>query len=781
MMPGFKEKPFVLNKGSGDEPPTPGNILSVIPETIPQELKKRDQWVVWKAEPKPNGKINKPPYQPKAPNIKASKSNPAHWSSFDDAMKAYQENDSVAGIGYVVLPTDNLVMSDLDHCIEDDGLPNADAQDAINTLSSYAELSPSGTGVRIICQGKLPGRQFNNRKLGREMYDGQSASYLTITGHQLDSMDTIEPAQEAITHLYNKWATKTTTNQQTEDLELGDLPTEVDLSRLDQYTIDLIHKGDTDGAYPSRSEALLGACKDMIRAGYSAEETLVTVTDPRNAISLPAWDRRKNHASAREWVSRYTLSRAVSEVEAEVQFSIDVTHFGASPKEAPAERPQETADKIPALLLNPPGLVGEIADIILAASYRPQPIFAVATSLVALSIVSMNHYEPAYMGGSLNLYTVQVGLSGAGKDDGRKAISSLMDELGMLEHLVEDFASGPALLRKLSEVASLLYSPDEFGMMMQAAIIGKGSGAHLKTVVDELIKLYTKASSVYTGRYYSDIRQNIDPIRNPFVSVLGSTTPGELAKGLITDQIDNGLLNRFLYIESESMPDLENPRPADFSKLKDRLLTIKDRNTGELIIDYGGAMVPRTVIRFDDLAVSTLRAFNSEIDELRASGGRYEALWVRAHENAVRVASVIGLGDALDPKQAIVKQAHAQWAVAFVKWCVNGLIKHIEENMAESEFDAHRQKILKIFRDAPKYARTKYGKERGWLDVVEAGAVPRALIQRHSRLKPREIDEVIKSMVDSEEIEQGEIVSQDQEEGKKRGRSPIIYRLIKGE
>ncbi len=53
----------------------------------------------------------------------------------------------------------------------------------IRLINSYTEISPSGTGVRVFCYGKLP---FGRRKNGNvEMYDESSPKYLTITGHHL--------------------------------------------------------------------------------------------------------------------------------------------------------------------------------------------------------------------------------------------------------------------------------------------------------------------------------------------------------------------------------------------------------------------------------------------------------------------------------------------------------------------------------------------------------------------------------------------------------------------
>lgn len=87
-------------------------------ENIPGELKALPHWVVWRFEER-KGKTTKVPYQSKYPlfSRKASSTDPATWSTFEETIRTYKEfeNDSIAGIGFVV--TDSPFTGiDLDHC-----------------------------------------------------------------------------------------------------------------------------------------------------------------------------------------------------------------------------------------------------------------------------------------------------------------------------------------------------------------------------------------------------------------------------------------------------------------------------------------------------------------------------------------------------------------------------------------------------------------------------------------------------------------------------------------
>lgn len=147
--------------------------LPVILANIPEPLKAVPQWVCWRYEW--NGKKwTKPPYRPNG--HKASKINPAHYSDFSYVAAAY-EGGGFSGIGFVLTANDPFVAIDIDRCLNDDVLTE-EARAIINTMKSYTEKSPSGTGIRIFVKGIIP----RNIKKGIEIYDHDS--YVTVTGQR---------------------------------------------------------------------------------------------------------------------------------------------------------------------------------------------------------------------------------------------------------------------------------------------------------------------------------------------------------------------------------------------------------------------------------------------------------------------------------------------------------------------------------------------------------------------------------------------------------------------
>jgi primase-polymerase (primpol)-like protein len=168
---------------------------------IPIELRRLPNWVCWRLE-EIGGDSKKIPYCASS-GRRASSTDPATWSNFGSAWRAY-EADVFNGLGFVFAEGGGLVGIDLDHCIDNDAIA-ADAQAVIDDLNSYAEVSVSGTGVHIIARGTLPGGK-GRRRGSIEMY--AQGRYFTITGRAWGEPKPISEAQPAIDRLCDSFKGK---------------------------------------------------------------------------------------------------------------------------------------------------------------------------------------------------------------------------------------------------------------------------------------------------------------------------------------------------------------------------------------------------------------------------------------------------------------------------------------------------------------------------------------------------------------------------------------------
>jgi hypothetical protein len=108
-------------------------------------------WVLWRWEEKKDGSgKTKVPYRAKQPDVKASSTNPATWSSFDVAVAAEHLAD---GIGFMLLGS-GFAAFDIDDCRNaETGTIHPWGMKLVVRAASYTEITVSGTGLRIIGYG----------------------------------------------------------------------------------------------------------------------------------------------------------------------------------------------------------------------------------------------------------------------------------------------------------------------------------------------------------------------------------------------------------------------------------------------------------------------------------------------------------------------------------------------------------------------------------------------------------------------------------------------------
>ena len=150
-------------------------ILPVKAESIPEELKARPQWVVWKAV---GEKPDKVPYSART-GRKSSSTDLTTWSTFEEALRAYEIGE-YAGLGFVFSSGDPYTGIDLDDCVDENGKIVPWALEIVRYLDSYTELSATGTGLHIIVRGRVP----NRRKDKIEVYSTER--FFTMTGHVVE-------------------------------------------------------------------------------------------------------------------------------------------------------------------------------------------------------------------------------------------------------------------------------------------------------------------------------------------------------------------------------------------------------------------------------------------------------------------------------------------------------------------------------------------------------------------------------------------------------------------
>ena len=157
------------------------------------ELQEYPQFVVWKGV-QAGDKIKKLPFTPNTHTI-ASATDPHTWGIVHQALTALRSR-AFTGIGFVFSESDPFTGIDIDKCVQERILTPY-AQEVVNSLNSYAEFSPSRTGVHILVKGCIQSRRTDTI----EMY-AHSRFFTLTTNHVHGTPYTIEERQSQLDLLY---------------------------------------------------------------------------------------------------------------------------------------------------------------------------------------------------------------------------------------------------------------------------------------------------------------------------------------------------------------------------------------------------------------------------------------------------------------------------------------------------------------------------------------------------------------------------------------------------
>lgn len=347
---------------------------------IPAFLRDIPNWVLWGYrwnEAKQNW--TKPLFQPSGAH--ASSTDPSTWNNFSSILTEFHSNlGNFDGVGIVLTPGLGIVGIDLDNMASRTSSGhytlNNWARRVLELCPGYAEISPSGTGVRIFVKGQLErALKLNNT----EIYN--SGRYLTITGCVLESPDELPDCTEQIKYIADKLrGAKTPATQEVKTLETDALLQRAFQSR-NGSKIQSLYYGDMSGyinsdGQPDRSQADLALC-GLLAFWAKGDAFTLDKMFRGSRLYRPKWDER--HSGDGQTYGQMTIQKALSgltEVYSGGDYKIkparDLSYLDEPP--APAEVANRIID------------ISDLADA--ANKLRHEPL----SQGIKLSIGEMGHY-----------------------------------------------------------------------------------------------------------------------------------------------------------------------------------------------------------------------------------------------------------------------------------------------------------------------------------------------------------------------------------------------------
>ena len=216
-----------------------------------------------------------------------SSTDAATWASFGAAVDEYLLGD-YDGIGIVLGGT--LHGIDLDDCRDPvTGSLSELAQETLDRVEGYAEVSPSGTGLKIFTQTNLDGSR-TKKEAGVELYkDGR---YFTVTGHAINGHASLPLLPQDLGWMVEKvWGESLSAGADAGEDAFANLKSALDGWELDRVVDEVLVHLDPDVGYG-----------DWLKVGAALHHQ--SGGDPE---WLDAWDNWS--AASGKWVEGYCAEK----------------------------------------------------------------------------------------------------------------------------------------------------------------------------------------------------------------------------------------------------------------------------------------------------------------------------------------------------------------------------------------------------------------------------------------------------------------------------------------
>lgn len=289
-------------------------------EAIPRELKDCKNWVGWRAvqdenDPSHFGKV---PVCVSSDN-NASSTDSRDWEDFETAVNSRYRNQ----LGFVFTDSGyfGVDIDKQEEAVEDfiNGRTDNIIGEFVTALHSYAELSPSGKGIHIICKGTLPG---GSRRRGCvEMYE--TGRFFTMTGKMIADYP-LTDCTESIKPLFEKYLAPQTGEKPKEvpkpvhnlspvsvpDISVSERLEKAKQSKTGAKFSDLMN-GKYENWYKTHSEADMAFC-NMLAFWLDKSTSDIDSVFRSSGLMRTKWDRKQSDST----YGALTIQKAVSECTA---------------------------------------------------------------------------------------------------------------------------------------------------------------------------------------------------------------------------------------------------------------------------------------------------------------------------------------------------------------------------------------------------------------------------------------------------------------------------------
>jgi hypothetical protein len=512
-------------------------------------------------------------------------------------MRYHTCTSTSAGVGFVLNGPGNLVFVDLDRCVRDGKLAPW-ALDLLERFATYAEYSPSGTGVHLIARGAWKGTRHKRGdypEIGSavEVYDRDR--YFTVTGHAVwDELHEVANCEVALASLagtaFTPAQSPTTGCHATEPPPLDDQAL-LELARRSKNgaEFDRLYRGAWEGCYSSHSEADLALCSQL--AFYAG---------PNGAAQVDRMFRHSGLMRATKWERESYGPRTVAKaLEGRAEF---YSRPCKARSEAAAIREDAVVSVANQVPIGPPddaypgwpahasddAFYGPAGDLVRTLEPHTE---GNSTAILAQFLVAFGnavghgpHFRAESDRHAINLYAVMVGSTSKGRKGSSwghvKRVVGAADDGWAATCIRQGLSSGEGLIWAVRDPVRLNKQGAEGeadpGVTDKRLLaLEQEFSSTLRVLERDGNTLSPVLREAWDGGALGSLTKN-SPARasDAHISIIAHITQPELRRYLTETEMGNGFANRFLWFcvgRSKCLPEGGNVSDGDLFPLNERI------------------------------------------------------------------------------------------------------------------------------------------------------------------------------------------------------------------
>ncbi|MDD4888660.1 MAG: hypothetical protein PHU85_01925 [Phycisphaerae bacterium] len=658
---------------------------------VPNTLSARPHWILWRYSGPDRRKV---PFQTNGTPAKSNDS--TTWTTLAQATASL--NGTYSGLGYVFAPGDGIFGVDLDGCIDAAGKLQGWACEILSQFCTYAEVSPSGTGVKLFGLGSLHGTGKKRvldvpavcgRKPAVEAYD--RGRFFCFTGVRVpEAPKDLSDCQAALDAFCARfWPVPVAPVASFPSMPPGDI-----VERARRY---LAKMPPAVSGQAGHNTTFRAACVLVLGFGLSPDAAYPILAE-WNAGCQPPWNEKDlrhklddahKKTGERGWI---LTGRGYQGND------IDLRALLAS-LDAPAVDPLEIEPEPERIVFPNECITGAPWLMKLAYKYavetaiKPQPQLTFAALLALFGAIFGRLVCDDY-GTRTNIMVLGLSPSGSGKEHPRKVNKEILFHCG-LENIngPERIGSHAGIVTSLCQHPVRLFQIDEIGRLL-ATMRDARAAPHLYSIGTVLMALYSSSDSMWTGDAYADLTK-VKRINQPCCCLFGTSVPEGFYGNLTPQNLSDGLLARMIVLESEGYgtrrKPLLQPLPTELVETI-KAWRAKAAIGGNLVPVDPAARIDPELVRKTTEADTRHEQYCEEVHARHtADDATGSALWSRAPEKAAKLALIYACADAEDLKPTITIEA-IDWGRRIANYTTRLVLRSVVRSVSLSRWDEEKKR-----------------------------------------------------------------------------------------